>query len=187
MIQENVANASCRKSGRREDYRTVQCSSLVDFVTVNLLYRAIINQSCDRKSFDNKPQNFYYKYSTLQIKRSDSMRQETQDQQDTLHSDKKRRASRKRSQDDMLTKSLIRDCTSLYASPITVQCARIHKCIPCGYKIGLFDVSLDSDFTKSVPNARPEQCPRSSVKNMPSGTMNFLVGMSVFTNCLRCG
>mmetsp|Transcript_4350 Transcript_4350/g.11952 ORF Transcript_4350/g.11952 Transcript_4350/m.11952 type:complete len:464 (-) Transcript_4350:28-1419(-) len=33
-------------------------------------------------------------------------------------------------------------------------------CIPCAYKIGCFDVALDKEFTRRVPNARPESCPR---------------------------
>ena len=52
----------------------------------------------------------------------------------------------------------IRDNSHLFAAPETINCAR--KCIPCAYKIGLFDVALDVDFCKQVPNQRPEQCHR---------------------------
>lgn len=47
----------------------------------------------------------------------------------------------------------------LFAFPVTIDCA-LGGCVPCGYKIGLFDVALDKEFCKSVPNQRPEQCPR---------------------------
>ena len=44
----------------------------------------------------------------------------------------------------------------------TLKCAKDKFCIPCSYKIATFDIALDSSFTKSVPNTRPELCPRSS-------------------------
>jgi 25S rRNA (uracil2634-N3)-methyltransferase len=57
----------------------------------------------------------------------------------------------------------IRDNSDLYAAPETIGCAR--KCIPCAYKIGLFDVALDTDFCRQVPNQRPEQCHRLGAKS----------------------
>lgn len=92
---------------------------------------------------------------------------------------------------------IFRDTEKLYASIITVNCARgiinhqnrstadmdddhhddgvnsstknttnIHTslvvgCVPCAYKIGGFHSSWDPGFTRSCPNQRPEQCPRS--------------------------
>lgn len=109
-----------------------------------------------------------------------SKRKDPEDQQADLTATEKKSKSRKRSLDQLSHN--VRDCSSLYASPITVKCAQIHQCIPCAYKIGLFDVSLDSEFTKLVPNARPEQCPRSSTTDMiPNGTMGFQKGMAALT------
>mmetsp|Transcript_7995 Transcript_7995/g.17352 ORF Transcript_7995/g.17352 Transcript_7995/m.17352 type:complete len:459 (+) Transcript_7995:114-1490(+) len=42
-------------------------------------------------------------------------------------------------------------------------------CVPCAYKIGNFDIALDTDFTRRVPNQRPEQCPRSHRANASVG------------------
>ncbi|KAL7538153.1 hypothetical protein ACHAWF_006014 [Thalassiosira exigua] len=36
------------------------------------------------------------------------------------------------------------------------------SCVPCAYKIGAFDVALDSEFVRRIPNRRPEECPRSA-------------------------
>lgn len=55
----------------------------------------------------------------------------------------------------------VRDTTLLYACRETLDCAK-KNCVPCAYKIGSFDVSLDKEFCKQVPNQRPEQCPRAS-------------------------
>jgi hypothetical protein len=55
-----------------------------------------------------------------------------------------------------------RDCSSLFASPVTVGCALEHQCVPCAYKVGCFDVALDHEFCQRVPNQRPESCPRAS-------------------------
>jgi hypothetical protein len=55
-----------------------------------------------------------------------------------------------------------RDCSSLFASPVTVSCALEHRCVPCAYKVGCFDVALDHEFCQRVPNQRPESCPRAS-------------------------
>ncbi|KAL7538444.1 hypothetical protein ACHAXR_008552 [Thalassiosira sp. AJA248-18] len=42
-------------------------------------------------------------------------------------------------------------------------------CIPCAYKICNFDIARDSEFTRRIPNQRPEQCPRSSSSRTSSG------------------
>jgi 25S rRNA (uracil2634-N3)-methyltransferase len=47
--------------------------------------------------------------------------------------------------------------------PATWKCATTQSgkaCLVCAYKIGCFDVALDTAFTTTVPNARPESCPR---------------------------
>jgi 25S rRNA (uracil2634-N3)-methyltransferase len=75
----------------------------------------------------------------------------------------------------------IRDCQNLYAPPVTLDCAQKHGCVPCAYKIGLYDVALDAEFTKKVPNKRPEQCPRSSSEASPDGTMGYRQGMAALT------
>ena len=70
-------------------------------------------------------------------------------------------------------------------------------CVPCAYKICNFDIALDSEFAKSVPNQRPEQCPRSissrgegqyqqkydanTSNNNLDGTMGYHRGMNVLT------
>lgn len=51
----------------------------------------------------------------------------------------------------------------LYTPLPTLKCAKINFCIPCSYKIAAFDIALDTSFTKSVPNTRPELCPRTSI------------------------
>lgn len=90
----------------------------------------------------------------------------------------------------------IRNLSHLYCSPITYACAlgtlplRTHQatnehlptqqshapsdqshsrskpCISCAYKIGNFDIALDAEFTKRVPNVRPECCPRAKLDTM---------------------
>lgn len=70
------------------------------------------------------------------------------------------------------------------AAATTVTC-----CVPCAYKICNFDISLDSDFTKRIPNQRPEQCPRSHSSynagdgetDSRDGTMGYHRGMNVLT------
>ena len=78
-----------------------------------------------------------------------------------------------------------REHSRLYASAITYQCAAHSLCIPCAYKICTFDVALDTAFTKMVPNARPESCPRSFTTSASEcgrdGTMGYQRGMSVLT------
>lgn len=115
--------------------------------------------------------------STSNVKRKDS-----QDQQGNMSSAARSSTSRKRSLEQLSHN--VRDCASLYASPVTIQCAQGQNCVPCAYKIGLFDVSLDSEFTKLVPNARPEQCPRSTRttnERIPTGAMGFQKGMTALT------
>ncbi len=56
----------------------------------------------------------------------------------------------------------LRDTCGLYASRDTIRCATMSRCVPCAYKIGLFDVALDQEFCRKIPNQRPEQCPRLS-------------------------
>lgn len=88
----------------------------------------------------------------------------------------------KSEEDDTLSlQTPIRNCTNLFASRVTLNCAQVHHCVPCAYKIGLFDVALDVEFTKRVPNKRPEQCPRSSHKSSPNGTMGYRQGMTALT------
>lgn len=79
---------------------------------------------------------------------------------------------------------LTRNLDGLYASYETLNCATERECIPCAYKIGCFDVALDKEFTKSTPNQRPEQCPRSSDKIYGNGSgsvLGFQRGMSILT------
>jgi len=74
--------------------------------------------------------------------------------------------------------SIVRDCSQLFMPCATWQCAlngsnvsngnedaseaALAKlsCIPCAYKVGCFDVALDQEMTRLVPNQRPEACPR---------------------------
>jgi 25S rRNA (uracil2634-N3)-methyltransferase len=53
-----------------------------------------------------------------------------------------------------------RDCSNLFVHSQTYHCALVQKCIACAYKIGCFDVALDTEFCRRVPNVRPETCPR---------------------------
>jgi 25S rRNA (uracil2634-N3)-methyltransferase len=75
----------------------------------------------------------------------------------------------------------IRDVKDLHASPVTLNCAQNRKCVPCAYKIGCFDVALDTEFTKKVPNQRPEQCPRSTSVEPLNGTLGYRQDMNVLT------
>jgi 25S rRNA (uracil2634-N3)-methyltransferase len=63
-------------------------------------------------------------------------------------------------------------------------------CIPCAYKVSNFDIALDHEFTKLVPNQRPEQCPRSNHDTtiashgntcVKDGMMGYKRGMNVLT------
>lgn len=68
----------------------------------------------------------------------------------------------------------VRDISNLYTPQITYNCAlglgsnNSSPCVVCAYKIGLFDVALDKEFTRRVPNKRPETCPRSNVNSSSS-------------------
>jgi 25S rRNA (uracil2634-N3)-methyltransferase len=83
----------------------------------------------------------------------------------------------------------VRDCKSLYASQLTLHCALHRQCVPCAYKVGCFDVALDQDFCRSIPNQRPEQCPRSKHEQtktktppqMLEGTLGYCRDMTILT------
>jgi 25S rRNA (uracil2634-N3)-methyltransferase len=79
----------------------------------------------------------------------------------------------------------LREITKLFASPVTVNCALQQRCVPCAYKLGCFDVALDSAFIRKVPNQRPESCPRAreqtSSATATDGTYGYRQGMSVLT------
>lgn len=93
----------------------------------------------------------------------------------------------------------VRDLDKLYCPAITYLCATGARgdppCVPCAYKIGTFDIALDSEFTKRVPNQRPEQCPRSNARGSggrhgqmdgapidgANGMMGYRRGMNVLT------
>jgi 25S rRNA (uracil2634-N3)-methyltransferase len=76
---------------------------------------------------------------------------------------------------------LVRDCANLYAAGITLQCALIHRCVPCAYKIANFDVALDTEFCRQVPNQRPEQCPRAKNPVHCGQAIGYKRGMTVLT------
>jgi hypothetical protein len=106
--------------------------------------------------------------------------------------------SRKRTKETILTSKVVasdgsseeddsvppvREITKLFASPVTVNCALHQRCVPCAYKLGCFDVALDSEFIKKVPNQRPESCPRAREQSATAidGTYGYCQGMSVLT------
>lgn len=75
-----------------------------------------------------------------------------------------------------------RNCSSLYAQDATVHCALHKLCVPCAYKVGCFDVALDTEFTRAVPNKRPEECPRARASPIVrQGTLGYHKGQSVLT------
>jgi hypothetical protein len=53
-----------------------------------------------------------------------------------------------------------RNISDLHTCRESYKCALKNECISCAYKIAAFDIALDSEFTQSVPNVRPEMCPR---------------------------
>ena len=79
----------------------------------------------------------------------------------------------------------IRDCSELYAVAETVKCAHQNGCIPCAYKIAMFD--LDSEIRRRIPNQNPEFCPRLQLKsikirlNNDEHTLGYKHEMSVLT------
>lgn len=88
-----------------------------------------------------------------------------------------------------MSQQSFRDTAYLYTPVQTINCA-MNGCVPCGYKIGLFDVALDKEFCKQVPNQRPEQCPRLYSKETvlhtqesrkSTGVLGFRSGMSILT------
>jgi len=83
----------------------------------------------------------------------------------------------------------VRDVEKLFCSSITLNCALESGCIPCSYKIGCFDVSLDAALCQKVPNVRPEMCPRAnqnaSKPNLEGG--RSLVGCRLGTKILTVG
>lgn len=103
----------------------------------------------------------------------------------TSQSAKRKRASSPPAREDSSGVDFpARDCERLFAQDATVDCATNNLCVPCAYKIGCFDVALDHEFTKTVPNQRPEQCPRANKASTTSpreGTLGYRSGMSVLT------
>lgn len=79
-----------------------------------------------------------------------------------------------------------RNLSKLYTCRDTFVCATRHACIPCSYKIGTFDVALDMEFTRSVPNIRPEMCKRMQdnstlMMSSYSGYYGYMKGMNILT------
>lgn len=77
----------------------------------------------------------------------------------------------------------VRDCLNLWVVRETLQCASIRNCIPCAYKIACFDVAMDTEFCREIPNQRPELCPRSKMAEMKirEGVLGFGRTMKVLT------
>ena len=127
-------------------------------------------------------------------------------------------ANKKRPTPTIASSYPIRNIDALYCSSITYACARgtlaatlfgdptrsvssqstdtetpPKPCISCAYKIANFDIALDSEFTRAVPNVRPECCPRSKLqyhrnkcsdvnhKDIPDSVLGYQKGMSVLT------
>ena len=77
------------------------------------------------------------------------------------------------------------------------QLSSPQPCIPCAYKVSNFDIALDHEFTKLVPNQRPEQCPRSKKTSAAatttnnhdttSGVIDGMMGYKRGMNVLTCG
>jgi len=61
-----------------------------------------------------------------------------------------------------------RNISDLHTCRETYICALNSECISCAYKIAAFDIALDSEFTQSVPNVRPEMCPRININTAGS-------------------
>ncbi|KAL9179438.1 hypothetical protein ACHAXT_008728 [Thalassiosira profunda] len=103
----------------------------------------------------------------------------------------------KRNSHDVPTNSVhpLRDLDRLYCPAVTYLCSigalpgGEGPCVPCAFKIGNFDIALDSEFTRRVPNQRPEQCPRSASNTSANrksnagseGAMGYRRGMNVLT------
>jgi 25S rRNA (uracil2634-N3)-methyltransferase len=86
-------------------------------------------------------------------------------------------------EDDNQQKIPIRNVEKLFCSSRTVDCALRNHCVPCGYKVCCFDVALDTEFTRVVPNQRPELCPRTKENEDTTGgnTLGYRPGMRVLT------
>ncbi|GKY95335.1 hypothetical protein MPSEU_000496400 [Mayamaea pseudoterrestris] len=76
-----------------------------------------------------------------------------------------------------------RDCRNLWVSDRTLNCASSQRCVPCAYKICCFDVALDEEFCRIVPNQRPELCPRSNRNSYDAYTeiLGYGPGLKVLT------
>ncbi len=91
------------------------------------------------------------------------------------------------------------DSTSTAAAAAGTAATTAGPCVPCAYKICNFDVCLDAEFTKRIPNQRPERCHRSRFSSYAArgqsntkddgggdtvsrwGTMGYHRGMNVLT------
>jgi Domain of unknown function (DUF2431) len=70
--------------------------------------------------------------------------------------------------------------SDLRAAIQTWHCAHQERCIPCAYKIGNFDVALDAEFCRQIPNQRPELCPRHGRSDrITPGTWGYLSDQSI--------
>jgi Domain of unknown function (DUF2431) len=69
----------------------------------------------------------------------------------------------------------IRDYQDLFAPVATVNCATRNLCRSCAYKVGAFDVAQDVEFCRTVPNVRPELCPR-AMSSASSSTNSIATG-----------
>ena len=74
------------------------------------------------------------------------------------------------------------DCDRLFAQDIMVHCTKHRQYVPCAYKIGCYDIALDQEFTRIVPNQWPEECPHArEMSTVREGTLGYPAGMSVLT------
>lgn len=81
-----------------------------------------------------------------------------------------------------MTEVPLRDCRDLYAIQTTLHCALRLQCIPCAYKVGCFDVALDANVCRAIPNQRPENCPRAQhVTVGEEGTLGFQRNSNILT------
>jgi 25S rRNA (uracil2634-N3)-methyltransferase len=96
---------------------------------------------------------------------------------------KRPRATLLHGTDDTTGRPPIRDTSCLFAATETVKCAWGNGCVSCAYKVGTFDVALDSDFCKRIPNQRPELCPRARLnRRIPDiPPLGYKTGMSALT------
>lgn len=80
-------------------------------------------------------------------------------------------SSRKRARERSGSNELVpfRETSDLFVHPTTLRCAELDHCVSCAYKVGCWDVALDSELCRSVPNVRPELCPRSKADDNKEG------------------